>query len=257
VRLLQPVERLGGHAHEELDADEEEDHRRRPGVARAAHGGRTHLGQRGAAFGTGAPLEARLGHEQEAEEPGRDGDRTADDHARAQRQDPDRDLQDEPQDGTDVRDTGTSQEHPSDLVGADLIGDPGLFCAARERVREPPETPKGDDEPRRRDDAHEHPGRAHAHVPDDQRQPAAVRVGDDTRWNLEQEHGGLHRSPHEHELERRQVQLLHEVDGHDDPGRHGDEDLQRVVEPRRVRASQGPCSSGSVADIVIPTSRYS
>ncbi len=73
-------------------------------------------------------------------------------------------------------------------------------------------------------------------VADDQRHASAVGVGDDSGRDLEEEHGRLHRRAHEDELERREVQLLHEVDRHDDPRRHGQEDLEDVVEPGGVGA---------------------
>ena len=82
-------------------------------------------------------------------------------------------------------------------------------------------------------DADEHPGDAHPQEAHDQREPAAVRVGDDARRNLEEEHGSLHRGSHEDELQRRQVELAHEVDRHHDPRRHREQQLEPVVDGRR------------------------
>ena len=74
------------------------------------------------------------------------------------------------------------------------------------------------------------PRHAHPEVADDQREPPAVGVGDDAGRHLAEEDGGLHRRPHQHELQRREVQLAHEVDGHHDPGRQVGAELQPEVD---------------------------
>src|SRR2546430_13417943 len=45
----------------------------------------------------------------------------------------------------------SAQEDARGVLDADLVRDPGLIGAARERVREPPERPHRDHDPRRRD----------------------------------------------------------------------------------------------------------
>ena len=220
MRLLQAVEGLAGHAHEEPDGDEKNDHRRRPREANAARGRRAQLGECGTPLGPRPPAEARLGHEEDAQQTARCRHRTAGDHARAQGDDADGDLPDQTDNSACVPDSLTTQENASHVLHADLIGDPGLVGAARERIGEAPEAPDRDDRPRRRDNADEHPGDAHAHVTDDQRELPAVRVRHDPGWHFEQEDGGFHRGSHENELERGEVQLADEVDRHDDPRRH-------------------------------------
>src|SRR5262245_27017167 len=80
VRLLEPVERLRGHAHEELDADEEDDHRSRPREPRPACRRLSHLGKGRAPFGARATAKTGLGHQEDAQEATQNRDRTADDH---------------------------------------------------------------------------------------------------------------------------------------------------------------------------------
>src|SRR5207302_430080 len=124
-------------------------------------------------------------------------------------------------------------------LGADLVGDPRLLGAARERICDPPQRPEHDHEPRRGDEADDEPRRPHAEVADDQRQPAAVRVRDDSRRHLEEEDGAFHCCPDGDELKRREVQRADEVHRQHDPRRHSQPEAEAVVERLRGRAPHG------------------
>ena len=234
VRLLQAVERLARGADEQLDTDQEQDRRRRPGIARARGGGRPHRRERRAPLLARPPAEAVLGHEGEAAEAAGDREDAAEDHARAERDHSDADLREQPEHRADLAVARAAQEDAADVLEADLVRDPGLLGAAREGVREAPERPERDDQPRRRDEPDREPGDAHPEVADDQREPAAVGVGHDAGRHLAEEDRRLHRRPHQHELERREVQLAHQVDRHHDPRRQ----VRAELEPEVDRAGR-------------------
>ena len=119
--------------------------------------------------------EAGLGHQQRAGDPARDRHRAADDDCGAQRQNAEADEREQADERTGVLEPRTSQKDVRDLLHTDLVGDPRLVRAARERVRDAPERPQRDDERGRVDDADEQPGDSHAEKPDDERQRGGCR----------------------------------------------------------------------------------
>jgi hypothetical protein len=139
----------------------------------------------------------------------------------------------QPDDGARLPPASRAQEDRADLVRADLVGDPRLLGAAREGVSEPPGRPEGDDQPRRRDEAHGEPGDPHPEVADHERQTPAVRVRHDAGRHLEEEDRRLHRGSHQHELERREVKLADEVHRHHDPRGHVAAEAEPVVDGGR------------------------
>jgi hypothetical protein len=147
-----------------------------------------------------SPREPGLGHDQGGREPAGDREEAAEDDACAQRLRADRDLEEEPDDGAGLAVPGAAQEDGADPVDADLVRDPRLLGAARERVGEAPDAPEGDHEPRRGDQADGDPGGAGSEVAEHERESAAVGVGDDAGRHLEEEDRRFHRSPHQHEL---------------------------------------------------------
>ena len=240
MRLLQAVEALARHAAEDSDRDEEDDHRGGSRVSSSGHRGRSHLTERRVALLPGPAREAVFLHEHDAGEAARDRERAAEHDARAQRCDADRDLEEESHDRAGLAEAGGAEEDLAGSLGTAFVRDPRLFCAARERVRDPPQRPECDHEPRRGDEPDRDRRGSHPEVADDERQAPAVRVRDDAGRDLEEEDRALHRCPHEHELERGEVQRPDEIHGHHDPRRHPQREGQSVVERLRRRATSGP-----------------
>src|ERR1041385_5152825 len=180
--------------------------------------------------------EAGLRHEEDREERTGDRERAAEDHPCPERDRADPNLREEPEHRARLAPASRPEEDRAHLFLPDLVCDPGLLGAARECVREAPERPEGDDQRRRGDEADHDPGRAGADVAEDQRESAAVGVGHDPRRHLEEEDRRLHRGAHQHQLQRREVQVAHEVDGHDDPRGQVQREVQGVVDGCRRKA---------------------
>ena len=112
-----------------------------------------------------------------------------------------------------------------------------------------PERPERDHEPRRRDRADGHPRDPHPDQPTITESRRLYVSATTPVGTSRDEDRRLHRRPHQHELERREVQHLDEVDRHRDPRRHREQDLERVVEPLGVGPPHGsptPRSSGAL-----------
>jgi hypothetical protein len=195
-------------------------------------------------LGARLALEAGLGHQEDADEPAQNREGAADDDPCPQRLGTDPDLQREAAHRAEIPELAAAQEERTEVLGPDLVCDPGLVGAARERVRQPPDRPEHDHDPGLRDERDRDPGGAHPEVADDQREPAAVGVRDDAGRDLEQEHRGLHRRAHQHQLQRRKVELADEVDGHHDPGGHAVEELEPVEHGGRRQSSHRGKGSG-------------
>ena len=205
-----------------LDADQEQDHRRGPGVAEARQRPSCATRTRRASLGSRPAPEAGLGHEQKAEQPGQNRDRAAGDHSglaasRRRSRPAAASPPTEPMYAIrePLRKTRPTLSTPTSSV-IQASSAPLVNVYARPQNAQSAMIAAG-----ARDECNGHPGDAHPDEADDQRQRAAVGVGDDSGRDLEQEHGRLHRRAHEDELERREIQLLDEVHRHDDPGRHG------------------------------------
>src|SRR6266508_2309122 len=117
----------------------------------------------------------------------------------------------------DAADLCAPQIDRTHVLRADLVGQPGVGGAARERVAEAPDRPPGDDGPCFRHRPDEHDRRSHDDEPDHGGQSAAVDVGDDSGRYLEDEDGELHERSDKNELKRAHSHARDEVDGREDP----------------------------------------
>ena len=248
VRLPEAVEALGGGAGEECDREDQEEHRLRADVTAARNRRCLEIAERARPLLRGQPPKAGLRHRERGEDRERRREHSARDHRQPEIDAGDRNAQPDADERAGVAELLPAREHATDSVDPDLVGDPRLLGAARERVAEAPDRPAREHGRDVVDGAGQHEPQAHHRPPDHEREPARVRVGDDTGRNLEDEDRELHRGPHEHELERVHADVLHEVDGTD---REGDGEgerepqLARVVDGRRRKASHRSSGSGA------------
>ena len=90
--------------------------------------------------------------------------------------DPEPDRGQDPADGSDSADLGAAQIHRRHPLRADLVGEPGIHRAARERVAEAPDRIAGEHDPHSLDADDDDEAQPHDDVPDHDREPPRVRV---------------------------------------------------------------------------------
>ena len=234
VGLPEPVEALRAGAREERDADEEEHERAPPDEPSPVAGD----AQTGAAAAR-ARAELRLGHQRNRDQADRERERSVGDHGALEAHGAEPDPEHQADERRRVGHLHPAHEHPPDVLGADLVRDPGLVGAAHERPAEPPEHPAEEDGPELGHRSDEDRRAAHHEQRDHDGQLAPVQVGDDSGRHLEQEDGRLHHRADEHELKRAQPHLLHEVDRDHDEARQRERALGEEVEVVRARAPHG------------------
>ena len=141
----------------------------------------------------------------------------------------------------DAPDLGAAQVDAGEALAADLVREPGIEGAARERVAEAPERVRGEDRPHLGEGAEEDHGDAHHGGPDHDREAPRVDVRDDAGRHLEDEDRDLHERADEHELEGAHADLRDVVDGGDGEGEQRRGTRQPPRRRTRSRARTGDC----------------
>ena len=189
--------------------------------------------------GSGANPVSGIARAKKSGEQDRAGSR--DDDRQAQVDDREADARADPRQRGDAPDLGAAQVDAGEPLAADLVREPRVERAARERVPEAPERVRGKDRPHLGEGAEEDHGNAHHRGTDHDREAARVDVRDDSGRHLEDEDRDLHQRADEYELEGAHADLRDVVDRGDGEGQRRRGTRQR---PRRRTRSRARTDDG-------------
>ena len=122
-----------------------------------------------------------------------------------------------------------AQVHLGQMLLSHLVGDPGIQRTADESITDATYDRRQQDQREARKAALDHPTGTNQHLANDDREAAAVGVGDYAGGYLAEQDRGLKRGANQHKLERIHPDLLHVVHGQNRVDHAG---ADRVGQPR-------------------------